>query len=286
MFGQVAKWFQVTQPFSFSALRRYNNSCMARRLFYVDQIAGDHAEIRDQEAHHLVRVLRVEVGQVYEISDQTSFYLAEITKVQKALVTFHIKEKLQTPPQSLNVTLYASLFKFDHFEWMLEKVTELGVTAIQPVITERSEKGTEVSVPKRTVGTRTVGTETSVPKRMERWQRILHESGQQSRRLRIPAFHSAIALRKAIDTATGLRLLLDEKKGIPSLLTCLPNPADDISLLLGPEGGWTDRERESILAAGWIACSLGPNVLRAETAAIAALSVISVWAMGQQTDTL
>ena len=270
MFGQLAKSFQVTQPFSFSALRRYNNRCMARRLFYVDQIAGDHAEIRDQEAHHLVRVLRVEVGQVYEISDQKSFYLAEITKVQKALVTFHIKEKLPTSTESLNVTLYASLFKFDHFEWMLEKITELGVTAIQPVIAERSEKGTEAAVPKR----------------MERWQRILHESGQQSRRLRIPAIHPAMALGKALQITTGLRLLLDEQKGIPSLLTCLPNPACDISLLLGPEGGWTDRERESILAAGWKACSLGPNVLRAETAAIAALSVISVWGMGQQTDTL
>lgn len=260
----------MTQPFSFSALRRYNNCCMARRLFYVDQIAGDDAEIRDQEAHHLVRVLRVEVGQVYEISDQKSFYLAEIAKVQKGLVTFHIKEKLPTSSESFNVTLYASLFKFDHFEWMLEKITELGVTAIQPVIAERSEKGTEVSVPKR----------------MERWLRILHESGQQSRRLRIPAIHPVMALGKALQITTGLRLLLDVKKGIPSLLTCLPNPAQDISLLLGPEGGSTDRERESILAAGWKACSLGPNVLRAETAAIAALSVISVWSMGQQTDTL
>ena len=236
---------------------------MARRLFYIDEVRRDHAELRDEDAHHLVRVLRVEVGQVYELSDQTSLYLGKVETAHKGLVSFYIQEKLPCPPDLFPVTLYASLFKFDHFEWMLEKVTELGVTAIQPVIAERSDKGLDLAAPKR----------------MERWQRIVLESGQQSRRLRLPMLSAAVRLTKAMEGAAGSKLLLDEQRNVPSLLARLKPSAEEISLLLGPEGGWTDREREVIARAGWQSCSLGHTVLRAETAAAAALAVISAWSL-------
>ena len=243
---------------------------MARRLFYIDQILGDHAELRDEEAHHLSRVLRVEVGQVYELSDQNSLYLGEVETVHKNLVSFLIKEKLPTPPALANVTLYASLFKFDHFEWMLEKVTELGVSTIQPVIAERSERGLDMAAPKR----------------MERWRKILVESGQQSRRLRVPVIHVPVRLGESLKAATGLRLLLDEQKGLPSILTLLEPNSPETSLMLGTEGGWAEREREAILAAGWKACSLGHTVLRAETAAAAALAVVSAHSLSHSLSTI
>lgn len=232
---------------------------MARRLFYIPPPRRDHAELRDEDAHHLTRVLRVEVGQVYELSDQTSLYLGEVETAHKNLVTFLIKEKLPTPPPLSNVTLYASLFKFDHFEWMLEKVTELGVSTIQPIVAERSERGLDMAAPKR----------------MERWRKILIESGQQSRRLSVPVIHPPVRLAQSLKQATGLRLLLDEHKGLPSILTLLERNATETSLMLGPEGGWADRERDAILAAGWKGCSLGHTVLRAETAAAAAVAVVS-----------
>ena len=232
---------------------------MARRLFYILPPRREHAELRDEDAHHLTRVLRVEVGQIYELSDQTSLYLGEVETAHKNLVTFLIKEKLPTPPLLPNITLYASLFKFDHFEWMLEKVTELGVSTIQPIVAERSERGLDMAAPKR----------------LERWRKILLESGQQSRRLQVPVIHPPVRLAQSLKAATGLRLLLDEHKSLPSILTLLEHNAMETSLMLGPEGGWADREREAILAAGWKACSLGHTVLRAETAAAAALAVVS-----------
>ena len=232
---------------------------MARRLFYIDQVRRDHAELHNEDAHHLTRVLRVEKGQSYELSDQTSLYLGEVETAHKTLVSFVIKEKLPTPPPLPNVTLYASLFKFDHFEWMLEKATELGVSTIQPIIAERSERGLDQAAPKR----------------LDRWRKILNEAGQQSSRLKVPEIHLPVRLAQALTGATGLRLLLDENKGLPSILTLLEPKAVETSLMLGPEGGWADREREAILAAGWKACSLGYTVLRAETAAAAALAVVS-----------
>ncbi len=236
---------------------------MARRLFYIPAPSGDHAELHDEDAHHLTRVLRVEAGQLYELSDQTSLYLGEIESAHKNLVSFLIKEQLPTPPPLPNVTLYASLFKFDHFEWMLEKVTELGVCTIQPIVTERSERGLDMAAPKR----------------MERWRKIVTESGQQSRRLRVPVIQQPVRLAQTLKDATGLRLLLDEKKALPSILTLLEPNSSETSLMLGPEGGWADREREAILAVGWKACSLGHTVLRAETAACAALAIVSAYSL-------
>ncbi len=240
---------------------------MARRLFYVDEVRKDHAELTGDDARHLTKVLRVEVGQIYEISDGQQLYLAEVEAAHKSLVSFRVTARLPAPAARIETTLYASLFKFDHFEWMLEKATELGVAHIQPVIAERSERGLDQAAHKR----------------MERWARILMESGQQSRRMQRPTIAEAVKLTNAINNAEGLRLVLEEQPGCPSLLAALKPGTENLSLLLGPEGGWSDRDRSAITAAGWQPCSLGPNILRAETAATAALAIVSVWSLTADT---
>src|SRR5258708_2318201 len=136
---------------------------MARRLFFVPEIRRDTAELTGDAAQHLVRVLRVEEGQQFEISDNLHRYLDTVTTARKSLVAFAVNEKLPDPPPAPNVTLLASLFKFDHFEWMLEKATELNVARIVPGIAERSEHGLDKAAPKR----------------MERWERIVLEASQQ-----------------------------------------------------------------------------------------------------------
>jgi 16S rRNA (uracil1498-N3)-methyltransferase len=240
---------------------------MARRRFLVDPIRDNSVELRGDDARHLARVLRAEPGQRYELSDGSGIYLAEIAAVEKDRVTFRVLEPVEPTPEPVRLTLYAALIKFDRFEWLVEKATELGVAAIVPVNAARSEKGLLEAARKRA----------------ERWRRIAHESGQQARRLSAPEIVEPLPLAAAIAAAgVGLRYFLDEKAGAPLLLTVIPPAAerrnsDSVALLTGPEGGWTDAERTTVASAPsrWMRVSLGPLVLRAETAAIAAAGILT-----------
>ncbi len=232
---------------------------MARRLFFVPAVNRDVAELHGDLAQHLTRVLRVEQGQIFEISDNEHLYLAEVEVARKSVVVFRVKQRLEPRPEPFPVTLYASLFKFDHFEWMIEKATELGVGVIQPIVSERSEHGLEKAAPKRA----------------ERWRRILMEASQQCRRVRMPEFRALLDWETAIQGSDGLKVWLDERPGGRPLLEVMETEKPSaVTLLLGPEGGWADREAEKIADCGWIPTSLGSLVLRAETAALAALTLV------------
>lgn len=234
---------------------------MSRRRFFVPEIRREHAELIGSDAEHLVRVLRAQPGQRYEISDNHNAYLAEIETARKSVVVFRILEKLESPPPAVHITLVPALIKFDRFEWLIEKATELGVTEIKPFEATRSERGLAQASAKR----------------LARWERIAVEASRQSRRTHLPVLYSTATFQKALVTEAGIRLRLDENSGIPPILQVLPpdrKAADRIALLLGPEGGWTQEERTQADKVGWRACSLGRTVLRAETAALAALAAI------------
>src|SRR5689334_20361945 len=98
---------------------------MARRRFFVDQVRNGKAEITGEDAHHLTRVLRVEAGQKFEITDNERAWLAEVEAARKDLVRFSIIEELARAPEVPFVTVYLALIKFDRFEWAVEKATEL-----------------------------------------------------------------------------------------------------------------------------------------------------------------
>src|ERR1051326_4901636 len=122
---------------------------MARRRFFVDQIHHGQAQITGPDAHHLTRVLRVEAGQKFEISDNRSVYLAEVQAARKDFVSFAILEPIESGPAGVHVHVIAALIRFERFEWMLEKATELGVERITPFEAERSEKGLAHAAAKR-----------------------------------------------------------------------------------------------------------------------------------------
>src|SRR5882757_6015139 len=103
---------------------------MARRRFFVDEVRRGEAELAGDEAEHLTRVLRAEAGQQYEISDGAGLYLAEIVEARKRSVRFRIVETLPVEETALHVSLLVSLIKFERFEWMIEKATELGAGSI------------------------------------------------------------------------------------------------------------------------------------------------------------
>jgi len=230
---------------------------VARRRFFVGPVEDGRARLHGEEAHHLARVLRAEVGQQYEISDGQRVYLAQIEEVGKMAVTFGVLEILEEQPPLPLLTLYMALIKFDRFEWVVEKATELGVTQIVPVECARSEAGLMAASVKRS----------------ERWRKIARESSQQSRRVAVPEIGDAVRVGSVLPQGVSCRL--EEQNGAGLLRDVLGSATGrpGASLLIGPEGGWTDGERAALDASGWQRASLGRLVLRAETAAIAALAI-------------
>jgi len=234
---------------------------MARRRFFVDTVQSGRARITGPDAHHLTRVLRVEPGQQFEISDNQNVYLAEVESARKDLVSFVVRDRLAIGEPAVRTTLLAALIRFERFEWIIEKATELGVERIVPLETDRTEKGLRKAAEKRSV----------------RWNRVAREASEQSRRARLPEIGAVVALVDALGIEAGHRYVLDEAQASPMLAVLPPSrmAGDQVALLLGPEGGWTDRERLSIGTAGWRPVSLGHEILRAETAAIAGLAIIN-----------
>jgi 16S rRNA (uracil1498-N3)-methyltransferase len=244
-----------------------NTEYSMRRRFFVDQVRNGHAEINGDDARHLTRVLRVEAGQRYEISDNHSVYLAEIETSRKEHVVFRTLEKLPAQRLTPSLILCAALIKFDHFEWMIEKATELGVAKIVPVEAARSEHGLE----------------RAARKRIDRWRRIALEASQQSRRAFLPEVDEPVEFAEVLSLTAAHRFVLDEKPETAPLDRAIPtarDASDTVALLVGPEGGWTDPERDAFVSASWTPVSLGPLVLRAETAAIAALAIVgAAWSV-------
>jgi len=231
-----------------------------RRRFFVEQFSGNTAVVEGETAYHLGRVLRAQPGQLYELSDGQCMWLARIEQVGRDRVEFALVEALPAHQPAVEVTLLLSVVKFDSFEWALEKATELGVTAIVPIAAARSDKALL----------------SAASKRAQRWQKLVVEAAQQSRRVRVPVLEAVRLPDDALsDERAGLRLLFSERADAPPLRAVLSGAAGTAATLaIGPEGGWTDRELEVARQAGFREASLGKLILRTETAVIAALASI------------
>lgn len=217
--------------------------------------------MEDDAAHHLGRVLRAQIGQLYELSNGERVHLARIEKVTRDRVEFALLEELPSYQPSLNVTLLLSVVKFDMFEWAIEKATELGVSTIVPLAAARTEKALLAAAPKRA----------------ERWKKILLEASQQSRRVRVPLLLEIHKSESAFATSNeGVRLLLSERGEISPMRKVLEGQQTTKAYLaIGPEGGWTDLEFDAALRNGFQEASLGRFILRTETAVIAALASLN-----------
>lgn len=236
-----------------------------RRRFFIEKFDNQSATLRGETAEHLGRVLRAEPGQLFELSDGQRVWLGRIERVAVSKrgdshIDFALLEPLPAREPSLKIQLLISLVKFDRFEWCLEKATELGVTQIIPVAAARSDKPLLAAAEKRRA----------------RWQKILIESAQQARRLRPPVLDDAVAAEKAFALCgrdTSCKIFLSERRDALPMRQALASVAS-ASLAIGPEGGWTDEELRAARAAGFIEASLGENILRTETAVIAALAIL------------
>jgi len=261
---------------------------MTRRRFIADTWTATTATLTGDQAIHLARVLRAEPGQIYDIVSNGFLHRAEIISVSENQIDFTLHEELQSDA-ALPLHLLLAVFKFDHMEWAIEKATELGIARITPILARRTEKHLAQSALKRS----------------DRWRRIALEASKQSRRTDIPEIAAPLALKQALEQETSpTRILLSETEQSTTLATALENsrsganvrvphpegwdensPPTPINsaqtnsaqithaLAIGPEGGWTPEEISLFTQHAWQPVTLGPRILRAETAAIAAIAI-------------
>jgi 16S rRNA (uracil1498-N3)-methyltransferase len=232
-----------------------------RRRFFVDRFENDQAWMEAGAAHHLGRVLRAQPGQLYELSDGTSVWLARIETVARDRVVFSLLEPLPAYRPALQTTLLLAVVKFDAFEWALEKATELGVARVVPVAAARSEKALVAAAGKRA----------------ERWRKILTEASQQCRRVSLPELDAVKKPEAAFaGIAEGLRILLSEAAKARPLREVLAGVEQSVvTLAIGPEGGWTEEEFAVAGRNEFREASLGKLILRAETAVVAGLAALN-----------
>jgi len=230
---------------------------MTRRRWIADEVSGNHATLVGSHAEHLSRVLRARVGQEFDISSGDEVRRGRITHIQPDRVEFELGEIIPVL-SSPQVTLALSIFKFDRMEWAIEKCTELGVARIVPVIAGRTEAHLAAASAKR----------------VERWQRIVRQAAEQSRRASPPEVSPPVNFKEALGLPGSIRILLSESEKDVMLKDSLQSKASDVVLALGPEGGWTTSELDQFREAGWSVASLGDTILRAETAAIVAAAFV------------
>ena len=234
---------------------------MAQRRWIADSFSGHTAELTGAQARHMARVLRAVPGTRAHVVAGTKVWSAVVTEAAEERVVFALEEELPAE-QALPLTLLLAVFKFDRMEWSIEKATELGVARIVPVIARRTEKHLAHAAEAR----------------VERWRRIAHEAAKQSRRADVPAIDTPLAVKAALAAPwQGAKILLAENEHTVMLRDALLIADEDApyALAIGPEGGWAAEEEQMFTAAGWQSVSLGPRILRAETAAIAAVSVVA-----------
>jgi 16S rRNA (uracil1498-N3)-methyltransferase len=266
---------------------------MTRRRFIADTRTDTTATLTGDQAVHLARVLRAAPGQIYDIVANGFLHRAEITQVSESQVDFLLHEELSSDA-ALPLHLLLAVFKFDHMEWAIEKSTELGIARITPILARRTEKHLAQSALKRA----------------ERWRRIALEAAKQSRRTDIPDIADPIPLKQALEQEKSpTRILLSETEQTTTLTAALENPRpgtnDQVvsnpitndrvphssqshrdgwdvnssptrithAIAIGPEGGWTPEEITLFTQHKWQPVTLGPRILRAETAAIAAIAI-------------
>jgi len=241
---------------------------MTRRRWIADDWDEHTASLRGEQAAHLIRVLRAQAGMECDMVAGDRVWRAVISGVSGDAVRFTLLSEVKADP-ALPVTVLLSIFKFDRMEWIIEKATELGAERFIPMTARRSEKHLAQAAPAR----------------VERWRRLAREAAKQSRRSDVPVVEDVISLKSAVTIRPahpGLSLLLAEQERSQTLHATLQaalqqptmeNPA--VHFAVGPEGGWTAEEEALFTSEGWQSVSLGPRILRAETAGITAMAVIA-----------
>lgn len=239
------------------------NVRLIRLLLRLPETPPKQVTLEGEPFHYLVHVLRLKVGDPLEVFDGEGHrFQARVTSLEKTAARLDLEQRLAPGSESAHLTLAQSIPKGDKWEWVLQKGTELGVSAFMPLVSARGV----VKVP-----------EGRLSSRMTRWAKIIEEAARQCGRSDVPLLFPPMGLeglRAQLAPETQL-LVLDEEERDRALGREMSRGARVApwALAIGPEGGWERSEIAGLSDRGGIPVTLGTQVLRAETAAVAALSI-------------
>lgn len=226
--------------------------------FFVDApLALGRHELPEAQAHYMARVLRLAVGAPVQLFDGSGVeFLGELVEVSKKAVFVEVHEQIAGLAESpLHLHLGQGLSRGERMDWAIQKATELGVSAITPIVSERCEVRLK---------------DERADKRLAHWRQIAISACEQCGRSVLPVIHPPLTLAEWLaHTDAALKLVLHP---VAEPLTSHEKPAS-LAFLIGPEGGLSDAEVQQAQKAGFLAARLGPRVLRTETAPVVALSV-------------
>lgn len=239
---------------------------MTRFFIPSDQIKDNKVILKGDDRHHLLNVLRQGPGaEITVLNGKGQEYLVKVSEVTAEIVTGEILSQVdrQTEPK-VKIRLVQSLPKGDKFEFIIQKNTELGVSSFQPVITERSTIRLDAE---------------QARKKAERWRKIIREAAEQSGRQVIPLLEPVRSWEQFFreNKPEGLWLIPwegEREQPIKKVLEGRKEVANQVTVLIGPEGGFAQNEVELAVKAGVIPVTLGPRILRTETAGLAVAAVI------------
>ena len=224
------------------------------RLFYPKNLSIDLESFLDKsQSHYVYKVMRIEEGQKFSLFNETGEWEAEVSNILKKIVSFKVTKQIRQKENEKKIWLAFSPVKSNYFNFMIQKSTELGVTNFFPIITERTI-------------VRTINT--------DRLNKIIIESSEQSNRINVPSLEKIQSLDNFLKNNNSLNLIFGDLNTANKSLKI--DIKKTICILIGPEGDFSERERSKILKYKGVQCiKLNDNILRTETAAIAALSLIN-----------
>lgn len=231
---------------------------MQRFFLEPEDFKNGFVEMRDpQVVHQMRRVLRMRLGEQFVALDGCGGdFLCELYEMNDVLARAKILEQRKnTAEPEIFITLYQSLpKKMELFEWILQKGTEIGVSRFVPIVTERTERAS--------------------PSKQERLEKILKESAEQCERGKIPELEGVRKFHEVLAKADGKQKVLLHGRGDYPHFSKIVTEQTPVDILIGPEGGFTEKEIEEAAKNGFTISSLGKRVLRTETAGIVAAALI------------
>ena len=229
---------------------------MADRFFAPELPATGGIALTGDEARHLARVARREVGDLVEVFDgRGRAFVARVDSVERDRVVLSLRDEIEDRRPLVDLSLFVAAPKGDRFDWLIEKATELGVSRLVPLKTERSVVDPRTS-------------------KIERLRRAVIEASKQCGRNGLMIVAEPLSVTEAFQNdAASIRLIADAG-GLPAHRWPAIPQDSRVALAVGPEGGWTDTERRLAAECGWTVVGLGPTRLRVETAAIAGSSIL------------
>ena len=227
------------------------------RLFFSESLSINlNSKLEKSQSHYLTKVMRLKVGELFSLFNQSGEWEAKINEISKGIVEFSVVKHLRSQENSKEVWLAFSPIKSNYFNFMIQKSTELGVTKFLPIIFDR----------------------TIVRKiNKQRLEKVIIEAAEQSNRINIPKIEKPQSLKSFLDKNTSkMNLIFTDLNSKNKKLDTNKLAKKPICIIIGPEGDFSESEREKILSyEGVNSIKINKNILRSETAAISAISIIN-----------